>query len=83
MRTFSFCSFWTTEQNPLFQKNNFVLRHLPQNDNDEVEPVPGVAEVGVAVQDKSAADDLQEHFSSVDRSENVPGGMKQGRYNDN
>ena len=43
-------------------------------DDDEVQPVPGVAQVGVVLEDEASGHGLDRHLQGVDGQEDVSGG---------
>ena len=51
------------------------VEHLLTYDH-EVKPVPGVAQVGVLVEDEAFGDGLDDHLCRVDGQEHVPGERK-------
>lgn len=55
----------------LFVAPPVKVRVSPHDDNDEVEEVPAVADVGAGVQHQSVGNDLQERLHREDDEENV------------
>lgn len=45
--------------------------YIPQHDDDEIQPVPRISQVGERMKNKSTRDDLKNHFCGVHCSENV------------
>jgi len=46
----------------VWQKGNMQMRGLPDDDDDEIQRVPAVAQVGARVKEKPVGDDLHDRF---------------------